>query len=323
MNLRPVRPFAGVEFLVALDDVEGDPIRDGIARGENVYPPQMLSLLRWIQPGMTVVDLGAHIGTFALAAAKVGARVIAFEALPSNFAVLSASRDANELALLEPVHSAIADRDGVLEFMGGGPWGHRLPEGSPPNERAVSVPATSLDAALAARGISRVQFVKIDVEGSELYALKGMRTLLSDDNGPAIFIEANALCLGDHGVKQSDLIAFLESYGYSCYEILDRLRPITPADFQYNCNTDYFALKGIMRDSAQTLVGDGVRIDEIVAGVRFNARHPSRDFRMHLVRALPDASLEIRTHPEIVATLRALLDDPDEAVRAGAAALLH
>lgn len=321
MRLCPVR-FDEHEFLVAVDEMAGDPIREALLAGTFAYLPPMQSVLRWLRSDMVVVDAGAHIGTFALAAAAIGAQVLAFEALPSNAVMLEASRDANRFDRLEAINSALGDQNGELEFFSYGPFGLQRYEGIPAESTGTFVLAMRLDDALAARSIEHVDLVKIDIEGGELFALDGMKRLLTSPNPPALFIESNGYTLAFQNFTPNDLVARLESFGYSCYEILDRLRPFTSADFQYDCVVDFFAMKGQLRDSFQPLVGPPSTADETIAGVLRNAASTNFAYRLYIMRALDRAPPEVLAHPQVLAALRGLQADPNEEVRQRAGRLL-
>ncbi|HXP93351.1 MAG TPA: FkbM family methyltransferase [Candidatus Binatia bacterium] len=321
MRLCPVR-FGDREFVVAVDEIAGDPIRDALKAGLFEYPPPMQSVLKWLRSDMVVVDAGAHIGTFALAAASIGARVLAFEALPSNAAMLAASAEANGFTQLEAINCALSDRNGELEFFSYGPFGLQRYAGIPAESTGTFVLAVSLDDALAARNVEHVDLIKIDIEGGELFALEGMKRLLTSPDPPALFIESNGYTLAFQNFTPNDLVARLESFGYSCYEILDRLRPFTSADFQYECVVDLFAMKGSLRDSLSPLIGAASTPDETIAGVLRNAASPNYAYRLYIVRALEGAPSAVLSHPEVVAALRRLQADPHEEVRERAGRLL-
>ncbi len=65
----------GITFEVALDPRWMDPITDAIVTGESWFLDDYYVLLDALRPGDTVLDLGGHVGTFALAAAALGCRV--------------------------------------------------------------------------------------------------------------------------------------------------------------------------------------------------------------------------------------------------------
>lgn len=66
---------------------------------------------------------------------------------------------------------------------------------------------------------SKVDLVKIDVEGAELAVLQGMRKLLVRPEAPMLFIEINPTMLAQQGTNSSELIEFLEGYGYIPHQI--------------------------------------------------------------------------------------------------------
>lgn len=133
-----------------------------------------------LNPGEIVVDCGAYIGEFTLYAAKaVGSegRVIAFEPDAANYKKLIANIGLNGLKNVIPVNKGLWSAEGVLKYVGDSVRGYSfmLGEGA---AGAVDVPVTTLDSELAALGITRVDFIKADVEGAELELIKGAgRTL--------------------------------------------------------------------------------------------------------------------------------------------------
>lgn len=127
-------------------------------------------LLEGLGQDFTVLDIGGHIGCFALglAAARPEATIHTYEASPSTAEWLQRNVTANALGDRIHVHQkALAGEPGVLEFAdnagGSSLNGITAPTGS---TTTVQVPAITFDEALAAAGDS-VELVKIDVEGAE------------------------------------------------------------------------------------------------------------------------------------------------------------
>ena len=142
-----------------------------------------------LRAGDVFVDAGASVGQMAfLAARAVGpsGRVLAFEPAPERFEDLADGVVLNELANVEAVQAGLADAPGELGlYLRGSP--------SMADQRrtgdVIHVPVHRLDDTLAARGIDRVRFVKIDVEGLEPEVLLGASRLLAGAEPPILCYE--------------------------------------------------------------------------------------------------------------------------------------
>lgn len=158
-------------------------------------PELQAAIVRLVKPGWTCADVGAHRGIFTrLLAELVGETglVVAFEAHPDNADRLrrSLSDSFRERVVVENLAVTDGSTARVSLHPGRGraseEWnvvGADL-EGSP-TPAELEVAATSLDAYFAERP---VHFVKLDVEGAEAAALRGMRQLLRECR-PALAIE--------------------------------------------------------------------------------------------------------------------------------------
>jgi FkbM family methyltransferase len=178
---------------------------------------QSLGLLSLAAPDLSLLELGAHIGLFALVFAASGRRVAAVEASPQNFELLRASARANGLGELDVHNLAVSDRDGVLEFHQHGPYGFVTTERTPDAGTALQVPCIRLDSWQPPVPISDRVLVKIDVEGHELHALDGMREFLKARRLPPLFIESNAHCLNWDRATPETLRDKLLGLGYRVY----------------------------------------------------------------------------------------------------------
>jgi FkbM family methyltransferase len=125
------------------------------------------------------IDIGANIGfyTVQVASETMISRLIAFEPDPRNVDQLRANLFLNELSARVEVHRvAISDHAGKLAF-------EAFPDTSTGQSHVVErggsaiVEAVRLDDVLALKGIKLA--IKIDIEGHEVAALTGMRTLLA------------------------------------------------------------------------------------------------------------------------------------------------
>jgi len=137
-----------------------------------------------LKPGDTVVDCGAYIGEFTLyAGIAVGAsgKVIAFEPDAGIYKRLLANIGLNGLKNVTAVNKGLWSKDGVLKFVGDNIKGYSFM--SAENAAgAVDTPVAGLDNELARLGVTRVDFIKADIEGAELELIKGaVKTLSSGD----------------------------------------------------------------------------------------------------------------------------------------------
>lgn len=156
-------------------------------------------LRRLLRPGMTAFDVGAQHGYDSLAIAKrTGTRVAAFECDPDQLALMERSFGLNPTLapLIEPVLGFVGDEPGQL---GLDQWACR-PGGFTPD------------------------FIKIDIEGAEVAALRSAREILRKQR-PAVVVEVHSLALE----RQSG--AILVEHGYRPSVVSQRtvfpdLRPI-------------------------------------------------------------------------------------------------
>ena len=183
-----------------------------------LYEPASVALLRrLLRCGGTFIDVGAHIGYFAvLASATVGpkGRVYAFEADPELVEALRANLRPYPWA--QTIHTAVMDTPGQSNLWrstraGESGWGSVL---RPPDEQreAVGIPGERLDTLLSGRAMPRPVVLKVDVEGAELRVLAGAALVLR--TAAAVLVEVNPACLSRDGVSPTELVAALRQAGF-------------------------------------------------------------------------------------------------------------
>jgi FkbM family methyltransferase len=171
-----------------------------------------------IKSGMTVVDVGAHLGYYTrLFSRLVGpsGTVLAFESHPENFAVLTKNLSGRKHRNVKLFEVALADQEGSLPlYVSPGSSNHSLLEGFTKAEEVIKVKSKSLDTVLSELGIARVDFVKIDVEGAEPLVLAGMRQTISRSPHINLLIEYNPAALACGGEEPKEMIAVLQKAGF-------------------------------------------------------------------------------------------------------------
>lgn len=152
---------------------------------------------RFLQPHSVVLDIGANFGLYtaiSATAVKDRGRLFAFEANPHTFELLERTLYANRLAQrsnIVAVNALVSDSAGLRKlyylprFLGGatmsdvGHWG--------PDKRSVELEAITIDEFLTPD--VTVDLVKIDIEGHEPFALRGMRETIRRSPKIRIFTE--------------------------------------------------------------------------------------------------------------------------------------
>lgn len=178
---------------------------------------------RCIRPGMTVVDVGANIGVnTALFADLVGPDgvVHAFEPEPENFAHLVAGLAGRANVTL--AQAAVADISGerTLYLSPDLNVDHRLydPGGG---RRAVTIRSVALDDYF--RPDQPVGFVKIDIQGAECQALRGMRRVLAQPACAGLVFEYFPAGWQAAGGTWGEAWALLAPLGYRLRDLGGRL----------------------------------------------------------------------------------------------------
>jgi FkbM family methyltransferase len=325
---RTVTPKSGVRFEIALDPRWMDPIADAIAAGDTWFLEDYYVLLDLLKPGDAVLDLGGHLGTFALAAAALGCRVVCVEAAPRHVRLLEASVARNGFEALRVVHGAVTDHEGRVQFLPSGPWGtiaNPVVAGSPAMIQArtlapTEVPALTVDALLDRLGWDRVTAVKLDVEGAELVVIRGMSRLLSGPDAPIMLYESNSHTLRFFGNTRAELEAALHELGYSTFSVEPgRLIPTRPGELEPQSVVNRLAVKGQPPEVAGWCVTGPRSLDETVRGVVGQSRSPRAFDRAYVARVLAQAGGAVLADPGVRLVLERLSRDADESVRLAAA----
>lgn len=124
-----------------------------------------------VTPGDVVLDCGAYTGNTAVYFAERSApdgMVYSFEPMPSNFSALKTNIENSNFQNISTFQLAIADSCGQVYFTESGSPGSRKVEKS-----NLTVPQATIDDFVSNNGLPNVDFIKMDIEGSENQALIG------------------------------------------------------------------------------------------------------------------------------------------------------
>jgi FkbM family methyltransferase len=196
------RPIDGNGRLICYFGTKFDPIFD--------------FLKTYLQEGMVFVDVGANIGSHAINAARSVGRtgsVFAFEADPDTYHLLADNIQSNSLRNIVLKQTCVSDHVGTLSF-----YKHKDSAKSSIVDRgeklSVTLPSDKLDNLIPAD--TKIDILKVDVEGAELSVLRGGRVVFSDQRRPSVVI-IEVFDVRDNTDKSEGIREVLEGYGYKFY----------------------------------------------------------------------------------------------------------
>lgn len=186
---------------------------------------------KFIKEGMTVIDAGANLGQYTLiAGSTVGPKgqVHSFEPSPRIFRELEFNVELNNLKNICSINQlALSDRPGkanlsryepgkeVYGSLGKSNWGGEI-------IGYDEVDIVTIENYCEQNKINKVNFMKMDIEGAELFALKGAGAILKGDDAPTILMEIADLNTQGFGYSAIEIYDYLQECGYNIYLVNEK-----------------------------------------------------------------------------------------------------
>lgn len=188
------------------------------------------ALRRLVKPGFVVLDIGANIGAHALPMARLAGpegHVHAFEPMSWARGKLKRNMSLNPAITNITIHPiALSDdnREEDVTFscswpLSGAEEGELHPYHGG-RSMTETVRLAKLDDYVGEKGIDRVDFIKLDVDGFEYKVVSGARDTLARHK-PTIIMELGVYSVAEVGDDVRDLVAALEDVGYRFYRERD------------------------------------------------------------------------------------------------------
>lgn len=208
-----VRDF---RLVVNVDDYGISPSLLVYGDRESTLADQYVDLLRRFD-SPTIFDVGSHIGYYVVLAATTlegECEIHAFEPAPENYELLKGNIELNDVAeCVTSNQTAVTTQSGTVN-LGLAQQGnsHSLKRTT---GETIRVDATSLDSYCERTGVDpgTIDVVRIDIEGGEIGALRGMAEIFDAGPPPVCFIEIHPKDLTAH--DRREISQTLESHGYS------------------------------------------------------------------------------------------------------------
>ena len=182
-----------------------------------------------IKEGDVTFDIGANFGwyttLFATLVGKTGS-VHSFEPVPSIFDQLKHNVEINDLndgVILNDFALGAEEGQTTLHLFKGLPSGHAsISDLGRDDYVQYQIPIMTLDKYIFDKGITKVDFVKCDVEGAEMMVIKGATHLFSSNNPPIILVEMNITTSNLFGYKPEDPLKEIQKLNeYKFFKVIN------------------------------------------------------------------------------------------------------
>ncbi len=188
-------------------------------------------LKQYVQKGDRVIDLGANIGLYTLTLARlVGeeGKVYAFEPEPTNFALLTKNIEVNGYKNVVLERKAVSDKTGTARLFrcADNAGDHRIMDSGEGMRDSIEIEMLSLDDYFHDNPVP-IHFIKLDIQGAEGGALRGMREVFARSSGLRILMEFWPAGLEKFGTKPREVLEFLKSENFQILRIDRRKRCLT------------------------------------------------------------------------------------------------
>jgi len=210
--------------------------------------PEIEVISRYLTDDSISFNVGAHGGSWSRGLTRVipGGHVYSFEALPYYADVLQKTMKCLRQDRVTVLNKAVGENDGFVEMVRQDSDGNTLTgmthvavkgEGS---REMVSVPAISLDSFWREIGEKPVDFIKCDVEGFELFVLRGA-TKLIERCQPVFYNELNAEWCKRYDYLPTDIFDFFREREYTPFYI-DEKKGLLSVDVEKHVDRDVLFL---------------------------------------------------------------------------------
>lgn len=207
-----------------------------------IREPECTKLMhQLLKPGMTIVEIGANIGYYALMeATHLGptGKIYAIEPLPSNYDLLTKNVALNNYQdIIELHHLAISDKTGTTTLYVSDK--HNLANMLNANaDGAVEVPTQTLDEFMKDKHLP--DLIRMDIEGYEYYILDGMKHTLQACQNCTMFIEVHPYQMYEKGLDYTKPLQQLFDAGFRPTYVVKEYGPQKEESFAYTQSPDEF-----------------------------------------------------------------------------------
>ncbi|MDR2781541.1 MAG: FkbM family methyltransferase [Holosporaceae bacterium] len=213
-----------------------------------IYDPNLMVVIRsLLKEGSVFLDVGASMGYISLLASRVvgnSGSVFSLEPSSRDFERLKDNVALNDLGgVIFPRRLALSDKNGTAQLLVAteersalNTLGSEISCKGVDNIGKESVETSTLDSFVESEKITRVDLIKLDIEGCEVKALRGAKKTI-DKYRPVIILGINRDALKSCETNRDELAGLICEIGYCAYKIVEKpIFALEKVDFLANEN---------------------------------------------------------------------------------------
>lgn len=183
----------------------------------------------YIREGDVVLDIGAHVGYYTFIAAKKAGdfgKVYAFEPDPNNFTLLKKNVELNGFKNVVLINKAVSNQnEEITLYLSDNDRGSHSTYKRQDSKGHITVKAIMGDEFFK-NNDTRVDVIKMDIEGAEPAAIAGMSHLITKNKNITLFTELYPSLLVSAGSNTEQYLSTLKKHGFRLYNIDEDMRRI-------------------------------------------------------------------------------------------------
>lgn len=181
-------------------------------------------LKRNIETGATAIDVGAHIGYYAvLISSLIGSNgnALFIEPLPEHYKALRDNLETNGFSSTRAIQLAVSDTNGQADFFPASDSGRNsLRYNEVTDRKPIRIITITLDDLLEKFSIDMVDLLQLDVEGAECLIFKGGHSVLTSGRIRTVLCEYHPdQLMQSFGVKPADFIDTVVAAGFEIFSL--------------------------------------------------------------------------------------------------------
>ena len=178
-----------------------------------------------LKKGDIVLDIGANIGLYSLSAAKIvgdSGKIYSFEPDPITFKNLKKNIESNKFNNVELINKAVSNKTGTIGFTSSENISSRsknhIKLDNESDTNSIKIPTIKIDDFFENRNIE-INIIKMDIEGAEFEALKGMKKIIDKNKHLKIFLEFSPFMLKRLNTDIVEMMNFFKYYNFKINKI--------------------------------------------------------------------------------------------------------